>query len=398
MSATITDPDNIRMEAGISSFDDSEKILLIQDLPNRKAVRDFLIDLASSVPPCSIIIWDSNNYIKTDPKTKSLQKIWGEFVNQFKKIDGAKVVDSGDELTEKEQTGCVGMIQQEFSKYGKTINYDAGKLLISIVGYDRGMLLSDIEKIALVAPDQITIDFIIEHAFPTSTEAILYKFGNVLDTCSYESAIAMTERFIEVGVNHNVLAEIIVKKARWQLAAIHLWSTGLSWGEVQDKLMEMGKFPSAIWHHPELSLPNKKKHAGEYSTPETMLAFLRFKLGLPAHLFRIKHRKPVKKTKKSTKDDDSAPVEPEKSKRGEVIPLPFMAQQITDFIENKVVRFNAQTIKDEAELKAKLVTRAINVYVLVHEKLASIRYSSGTECNIDQNLFEMIRTMVNISA
>ena len=43
------------------------------------------------------------------------------FVDKFKKINGAKIVDSGNEITEKEQSGCIGMIQQEFSKYGKNI-------------------------------------------------------------------------------------------------------------------------------------------------------------------------------------------------------------------------------------------------------------------------------------
>jgi hypothetical protein len=380
-SATTDSLNSIRMEAGVASWDDEDKIILIEDIPDRKHVREFLLDLGSSCPSTTkLIIWDSNGRIKVNPKTQTFDKTWGDFVKSFKRIDGNKVINNGSELTEKDDDDSATFIQKCFEKHGRTIGKREIKLLIDIVGHNRGMLHSDIEKMCLTAPSQISTNFILENAFPSSREAIQYKLANVFDNGTYEESINMMERFIEAGTNPNVIAEICVRKARWQMIATYLWVQGLSWRDVVDKIMEMGKFPAIAWHNPSFSTSEKRAEAEQFQSPEQMVFYMTRKQGLLDRHF--KSSKPTK-SKKSSK--------PTISRKGaEVMPMPFMAQQVVDFIRNKIVSPNNV---NTPETRTLLLNRAIRVYLFAQDKLAEVRYGS----NPVQDLEELVRVLTNVN-
>ena len=118
MSVSTESLNDIRMEAGISGWDESPdftKIIVLQDIPNRKQVREFLLDLCSTSPNFTkFIVWDSKCHIKVNPKTKTIDKIWGDFVNVFKKINGSKIINNGEKLTEKEENSCVSYVKNSY--------------------------------------------------------------------------------------------------------------------------------------------------------------------------------------------------------------------------------------------------------------------------------------------
>ena len=380
-SATNDSLNSIRMEIGVASWDDSDKIILIEDLPNRKAVRDFILDIGISCPPTSkIIIWDSSGQIKVNPKTKTFDKTWGEFVSEFKKIKGGKVINNGAELTEKDDEDSATFVRKAFEKQGRTIGNREIRLLIDIVGHNRGMLDSDIKKMCLIAPQKVSMSFILENAFPSSKEAVQYKLANVFDTGSYEESINMMERFIDIGTNPNIIAEICVRKARWQMVAAYLWVQGLNWSGVVDKIMEMGKFPAIIWHNPNFSTSEKRAEAEPFQEPEQMISYMVTKQGL-----RHRHFKAPKATTKKSKASKTIT-----RKGAEVMPMPFMAQQVVDFVKTKIVQGN--NVKTEEE-KQQVIDRAIKVYLISQEKLAEVRYGS----NPVQDLQEVVKVLTNVN-
>jgi len=377
-SASVDTLNSIRTEAGVSSWDDKEKILLIQDLPNKKQVRNFLVSLASSCPiKTKLVIWDSLGHIKVDPKEKTIEKSWSEFVTAFRNIQGSKVINNGESLTEKQGDDSLDFVIKSFEKRNKKISFKDARLLLSIVGYDRGMLDSDIKKMILTCPDIVTSQFIIDNAFPTTKEAVLYKIGNILDDGSFESAVNLIERFIASGTNENEIAVIIAKKARWQLIASYLWCTGLGWDSIPNYLMDMGKFPSSIWHNDQMEASMKRREAEPLQTPENMVKYLNMREGIPLRYIRRISEKNTSKGKTAMS-----------RKNAEIIPMYFMAEQTVNFVKERIVRTSKIP---PSEIKVKLLTRAIKTYLFAQEKLAEIRYDSNPE----QDLQEMVRAIMS---
>ena len=387
MSLAEDSPNKIRMECGATQWgeEDFKKVILLTDLPNRKEIREFLLDLCSSVSESTkIIIWDSKNAIKIDPKTKELSKTWSDFIGAFKKVNGNKIINNGFELTgrnDEEDGSIVDFVRKNFEKMGKEIGFTESKVLVDIVGYNKGLLLSDIEKICLTCSSPVTIEFILDNAFPTSKEGILYKFNNALDD-SCENAINLAERFMQSGINMNVLAEIIVKKARWRMLTSYYWSEGVKWNYIPDKLMEIGGVPSRIWHNPNITMAIKRQQSQNYQDEDGLTEYLIEKEGIPKKYFKKEKEVNVVKRTKKGKISKAKPKSKKNKNRSEMLPMRFMAVQIVNFIKNRMGR---------NKTKEEILDKGIKIYLFTQEKLAEVRYSGS-----EQALYEMIRALTKI--
>jgi hypothetical protein len=313
------------------------------------------------------IIWDSEGSIKNDPKT-GINKTWGDFIQDFKKNDNHKIIDNGENFSEKEDGGCIKFIQDRFKRAKKNISSQNALVLSEIVGRDRGFLDSEISKLILTAPDEVDDQFIMENAYPSASHAVIYKFGNALDSGSYSKSIDVMQHFLDIGINENVMADIIAKKARWQLVSVSLWNKGMSWAEVIKVMMTMGKFPSKIWHDEVMTPTDKRKSTDGLKTIEDRIGYMTKEGGLPEWMMN--------------KEDKAA--------RAEVIPMEFMAKLTVDAINNNIVAPNVNLFSKD-ELKGLVLMRGINVYLFVLGKLKEIRYG----INPKQDLQEMIAAMTN---
>lgn len=372
------------------------KIIIINDLPNQKAVREFLLDLSArkNIEYTKIIIWDSSDSIKLDPKTKLPNKTWEEFISRFKSIEGAKIFNCGAEFTEKDESEVISFVKNRFNKHKREINEEVARVFISIVSKDRGLIISEIDKLALSAPTVITSDFVIENAFPSAKEAILFKFNNALDG-TYAEAIEMLEQFLESGINENVLAEIMAKKVRWQLIACYYYSKGMMWFDVEKALMNMGKFPSIAWHNNKMSYDQKQKITEEYETEEGIEKYRRRVIGLPEYCFN------VKESKKKSKKMQEEPEEKDEIKDGKIkkkvvlgkkecLPMPFLATQIVNGLQKSFISPNSNSMSID-DLRIKLLDRSINAYLLVIGKLKEIRYGN----DLKQCVYDMVKTITS---
>ena len=182
--------------------------------------------------------------------------------------------------------------------------------------------------------------------------------------------------FKSSGTNSNVLAQIIVTKARWHLMICHLFSQGMSWNSVRNEILGMGKFPSCVWHNEELTYDQKKNLAIKLNDVENLKKFMTRKLGIPEDYLEIEPPK-TKTVSKAVK-------------RGEIIPLPFMADMMVDYAKNIHNNISKKYINNE--VKSKLLERAVEVYLSTSDNLKQIRYSvdDQTEC-----LHDMIRVWAN---
>jgi hypothetical protein len=364
------------MIAGFQQFGYSKKVVLITDLPNRKAVRDFIVDLVqSSSERLKFVIWDSESAIKVDAK-KGINKTWQDWINQLKKQDSFVLVNNGGDFSESDSRDSVKYVQGLFEKRKRSIDGVSAKLFVDLVGKKRSMLSSEVAKICLTAPQKVTKEFILDNTFPSSKEAVLYKFGNDLDK-DYATAIYSLENFSNLGVNANVLAQIMVNKARWHLIICHLYNQGLDWTSIRNEILGMGKFPSCVWHNDQLPAPQKKNLSVKLNDVESLTTFMTRKLGFPEHYLEI----PPPKSKTVSKA----------VKKGEVIPMPFMADMMIAYARDYVVAHNGKKYQG-AELKAKVLERAVNVYLTCSDNLKQIRYSfeDQAEC-----LHDMVKTWTN---
>ena len=368
MSATDNTPDEIRSCATERTFLGKPKIVIIQDIPNKKAIREFLIDLIKiSSSEVKFIIWDSEGAIKLDAKTRSFNKTWVEFIKIFKAIKNSKVVDNGFGFSDKEDGDCVGFIVEGFKKYKRTISRDAALVFTHIVGRERSFITSEIEKMCMSAPDTISTDYVEQFAYPSARGAILYKFNNALDS-TYNSAIVVLDQFLEADVNANVLAEIMMKKARWQLAAAYLYSLGMGFEDIPKKLMQMGKFPSVAWHSDKLSYDQKKKGSESFDDMVKIQEFMSKKMGIPQDYFN----------------------EPQDKIRAEVIPMDFMAIQLVNAMAKNVIQPSLNVASADKVRHLVLDKYWIN-YLFIIDKLKEIRYGSDPT----QELYEMIVVMTD---
>ena len=368
-SAKANSLDEIRTVAGQGDFLSSKKVILIKDLPNQKAVREFLLDIVQlSSDKLKFIIWDSEGTIKIDPKKKSFNKTWTDFINKFKTNKNHRFVNNGAAFTEKESGDCIKFVKTRFEKAKRLISTDNAILLSEIVGKERGFLDSEITKLLLTCPREVTKEFIIDNAYPSSSDAVIYKFGNVLDTYSYGQSIIMMQQFLDLGINSNVLADLMVRKGRWQLVAASLWRQGLPWSEIIKKMMQMGKYPSKIWHDKGLTPTEKRKASESLKDIEDRMHYMHKIGGLPDWLI------------------DSS----KKTVRAESMPMEFMAQLAINSLKKNVVTPNAN-LMGERELKLKTEDRCIRVYLHLLEKLKEIRYGSTPQ----QDLQDMVSAITS---
>lgn len=378
LSASKESLDHIRLEVGCASFDDREKIVVIEEIPNRGQVRDFLLDLSANCPEnTKIVLYDSDEVVKIDPKTNLADQSWQAFLSSFKKIDGSKVINNGNSLSEKDSVDCITFIKKAFSNHKIFIETSEAILLANIVGHDKGLLDSEINKLALTSPPSITSDFIVENAFPSSKESLVYKLSNVLDSLSYSASVELVDRMYESGIHYNVLADLLIKKARWQLVLIYFMSRGASWDEAKNKMMDMGKFPSFVWHK-NITAPEKKLIETKFQDQKELREYLMHKRGLNySHFKKSVYKKEASIKKRKSKKPIAEVSEPVKSK-AERITHPYILECLVNFLKNKVIASNPG-IKD---IREALLSRAMAIYAELHERIVQMRYNDDPRGDI----------------
>lgn len=366
--------DDIRSISGMNTFEDSKRFILIKNLQNKKDFREFIAELVqSSSDDLKFVIWDSSSEIKSDPKT-GINKTWQDWINLLKKNEKFVLVNSGFDFPDNDYKDSVSYVESLFQKNNKKIDPVASKIFIDIVGRNRAMIVSEVNKLSIISPQNIDRNFVIDNCYPSSKSAVLYQFGNDLDSGDLSKSIISLEKFLSSGIDANILAQIIVNKSRWHLAICSFYKEGLDFYTIKSKILGMGKFPSCVWHNDQLTDSQKNKLASNLNEDENMISFMSLKMGIPLNYINVEKKSNIKTVRK-----------------GEVIPMPFMADMMMSYFQDKIVNTNKKNYSDQ-DLRNNILNRAINLYLLCTECLKDVRYN---EISQKESLYEMVKAWTN---
>ena len=145
----------------------------------------------------------------------------------------------------------------------------------------------------------------------------------------------------------------------------------MEWNAIRHEILQMGKFPSCVWHNDELSESKKKALAVNLNDPKNMGEFVTKGMGLPLRYFDI----PVPKTISKA------------VKKGETIPMPFIADMMITYARDRIVSPNRSIVQGK-ELKERVLNRALNVYMTCTECLREVRFAEMDQADC---LYEMVR-------
>ena len=377
--------EKIRMMSGSYEMCVDEKIAIIYDIPNKKEAREFLISLVSNPPEdVGFILWDSCGHIKVDDKGKYL-KTWEDFVDKIKEIPNHRIVNKGFDFDDnyKGLQQAIVYVQSEFSRHKKNINDSNAKLFLDLVGTKRSLIYSEIQKLSLLPDTNITEKLLFDACFVTS-ESSLYKLQISLNNGDFNQSVNIVSELIGQGFPHIVVADSLMKKMRWSLAIVDLWSKGVSWSDMDSEIMNMGKFPSAIWHDGKLTAPQKQKMASEIVCVEHVKTYMKNELGLPSDFYAPQPNV----AKKGSKGYIT----------GETQNTPFVVQKMISFVRNHILAKYEKQIQDKTKLRALVLKRVTRNYLLVSDAMKNMRYveDSKNTVSIENYLDEMIRAIIDL--
>jgi DNA polymerase III delta subunit len=354
--------DEIRRKIGTNFFDDKNKLVIIKDIVNQKKYKEFLSTIVNEQSKNIFIIWDSENIIKIDPKTKKFNKQWQPFIDS---IPNTKIVDHGLDFSEKETFQCNDFIVGEFKKRGKKISKENAFLFQKIVGKKKGILISEINKFSLF-DCEITKDLIFKLAYPVSQESILYLFSNIIDEGNIQKSLLALDEYLDTyNVHPNVISEILMKKARWQMACAYIYKIDGTLNDASSKITQMGSFPSFIWEQ-NISYKEKKDLSEKLKSKDELKKHYIEKLGYEDYHFKF------------TPDF--------KLKPSERIPMSFMSQQTCDFFQKSII--------NRSEKGNDFLNIAMRNYIDVSESFKMIRFDYK---NHKRYLYQMIKSIYNYS-
>ena len=352
--------DFICSEVCAMSFGNETRFFILEDFSIKtKDDRSFLIRMAKDHSEDShVILFDSKSAITIDPKTNLPNKTAKAFIKEFKEIDNCRSLNMGSPVDEANQGDIKHFIKHCFEKHDRQISDKLVGVLISIVGYDKGLLYSDIEKLCMIAPKTITHKFILDNAFPTSKESLLYKLSNILDTGSHKDSILMIDRLVKSGFEPTQISYAMCQKIRTQLAISYYWTIDLSYGQIKNALMNMGKFPAALWHSNKYDNQDKKNLSAKYNSVEAKQGYLK-KRGLCSWHFKSHGEIGM------TKAGDLKKV------RSSTISHPYVAECAIKFFQKRVLTMPSDGTG--GNYKKMVFDKVLHSYLKISDKTFSVR-------------------------
>jgi len=374
ISAKDVDEDMVRTMCGSSLMGFGQTLVILKDLPNRKEYRNFLISLISGLEiSVTVVLWDTEQHVKD---IRNPAKVWVEFINTLKGLE-VKMIDKGSDFGTqwKDRTEVIKFVKGEFKRYDRTISDVNAELFGEIVGLGRGMLITEIERLSIAGPKNISEQFILDNAFQSSSAAVLYKLGDLIDKNQIEETMNKIHDFLQIGIYHELIGEVLLRRARTILASGYFWAKGHNDSQNCDMLMNMGKFPSAVWHSSGSS-GEKNQKASKCSSQKGIEWYFSKYLGMPEKYF-----------------GDISP-KAKKSKDGflytESLPHRIVAQKAVEFVHRVEQAYRGKT----PDIQASVIGRLIDVYLSVSDSLKEMRYDATKS---ESELRKMVLTLSGLS-
>ena len=248
-------------------WDGTHKTVVLRGLANDPRFVAFLHSRVVSIPDgFTFIIWDEGGVIaqekgaKDPPSWKGLRKLCsthGKAFNFGEPLDAWGV---------KEEE-VVGFVSSEAGKRGKKISYEDGLAIVHAVGKDRGLIMTEVGKLAMMAAgDSITTEDIMGLVMPLSVDFPAWKFDAAFNSGDRRAILETADMIIrdemsDIRWTYCMILGHALRMARLHVLVAHAASRGT------DMMAEMNTFLSGA------NAPKEIK-------------------GLPSHAFRRKEDDP----------------------------------------------------------------------------------------------------------
>jgi hypothetical protein len=239
------------------TWDGEHKTIVMRGLFNDLKFLTFLYRNVTTIPEgVTLILWDETGTIsaergaKEQPSWKGLRKLCSEH---------GKAWNFGEPLTAYGTTDDerVSFVTAEAEKIKKKISRTDALSLIDAVGCDRGIIITELKKLALVSEgDEITRSVIIENVMPMSVDFPTWRFDSAFNSGNYKDIIEAAEMLMkddlsEVKWDYCRILGLALRMSRWHMIVAYAAANNL------DMIAEMNKFSSGGYSSKELKgIPN----------------------------------------------------------------------------------------------------------------------------------------------
>lgn len=220
--------------SNIFSYGIERKIFVITGFRANKENRELL---SSIVENCKdVILFDTENSIR-EKDGAFVPATWAPWIKEFKNV--GTMVNSGFDFDEKEFYECASYVKSQFKNNNVDISQEDSQYFVEKVGYKIDIIHREIEKLA-ITHSLINKEIIDNDVICYRKETLLYKINNSFKNRSYNDVVYAIESFMNSGFNENVIAEVLARKAKWNLVVAYLLYRDGNWNSVSS-ILNMNK-------------------------------------------------------------------------------------------------------------------------------------------------------------
>lgn len=207
--------DKVDAEVSCTSWNNDNRVIVIRDLIDDEKFIDFVMDVLFRIPKQNNLVLCDVNSVIENKKSKNSKK-WSKFFEYCK--GNAHVLQLGKDISSMDSNAQAKFVVEQFKQFKKIISFQAALLLIELVGANRTIINSEVEKICNIIDEQdVTEQHIRDTAFPMSQDYPVWLFYSAFNTGSFKKIMDAAHHLLENGFAHDMILILSLKQLRWQV-------------------------------------------------------------------------------------------------------------------------------------------------------------------------------------
>jgi hypothetical protein len=197
------------------------KVVLLRGFPTRKEFREWLV---SQVPlianPNTLVLWDVDGNIADDGDWAAVREVIknnGQCVARPLPLNAKRKGARGKPQDVYSEQDKVRYIVHAFQTKNLNVSAETASLLLAMLGADRGMIDSEVEKLSLMNVP-ITPELLRECVIPITQDYPIYHFYSAFNSGNYASILVSAQSLISrMKMRPEGVMNLALKQLRWQL-------------------------------------------------------------------------------------------------------------------------------------------------------------------------------------
>jgi len=198
-----------------SSFDDSQRCVLLRGLPNRKEIREGLQEVVPQIQsPHTLIIWDSHGAMSN----VSWNPLRAE-CKRFGRVPAMPVALEG--LRSYDQPGAVIDIGKA---NGIKLLPVTAQALLELIGPNRSLISAELKGLSELGEMEPSVEIIRELVLPTAVDYPVWLFYAAFNSGSFKAIMDSAGLLLRNKYAYDIILMFAAKQCRWQVLAAWAWS------------------------------------------------------------------------------------------------------------------------------------------------------------------------------